>query len=309
MPRIKVIVNPKAGRGHGARLSPRVAACLAERGADFDLVHTAGPGHAIELARQAVDEGFEIVVSVGGDGTSNEIVNGLMSRANGGPVGTLGWVPAGSGNDFAMMNGAPWDTEAACDLIMRGTTRLVDVGRVTFDGRLTRYFDNAVGIGFDGLVVRETQKLKHVRGLAMYLPAVLKTVFLSLRPIHAHAILDDKSFDAAHLMIVIANGPREGGSFLVAPNARCDDSYLDIITAAQMSKLRMLAMIPQFLKGTHLGDPRIGEARARRVTIRSEDPLYFHVDGEILCAEAHKVEAELLPLTLRVISPEGDGQR
>ncbi len=302
MPKIKVIVNPNAGRGHGAELSPRVAQCLRERHVDFDLVHTQAPGHAIELAKQAVDEGFDTLISVGGDGTSQEIVNGLMERANGHPVGTLGWVSAGSGNDFAAMNGAPDDLEKACDLIARGTTRLVDVGHITIDGKVRRFFDNTVGVGFDGLVSMETRKYRKLRGMALYIPVVLKTIFLTLRPVRATITLDERTIETSHLMVVIANGPREGGSFLVAPNARCNDGLLDVVMVERMSRLRMLSMVPRFMKGTHLGDPRISEAKARHIVIRSEDPLYIHVDGEILSEEAHEIELQMYPGALRVIS-------
>jgi YegS/Rv2252/BmrU family lipid kinase len=303
MARIKVIVNPLAGKGYAERISPLIRQHLTNLGADFDLVRTARAGEAITLASQAVDDGFDTVVAVGGDGTSHEVVNGLMLRAHGKVAGTLGCIPAGSGNDFAVMNGAPQDVEAACRVIVEGATRLVDVGQVTIDGRITRFFDNVVGIGFDGLVTMECRKAKRLRGMALYLPVVLKTIFFSMHPPRAEIIYDGETLRQTTLMTCIANGPREGGGFLVAPNARCDDGVFDLLIAETMPKLSMLAMVPRFLKGTHLGHPLVTLKHSKHVVVRSEDPLYAHVDGEILCDQAHHIEARLIPACLRMICP------
>jgi len=175
MTRIQVIVNPQAGRGYAGRIVPQIRTHLEALNADYELTLTEGPGHAIELASQALDDGFDRIVGVGGDGTSHEVTNGLMARYHGEPVGTMGWIPAGSGNDCAVMNGAPADLEKACYTVVHGTERLMDVGTVKVDDTVTRYFDNAVGIGFDGLVTIEALKHTKVRGMALYLPVVLKS--------------------------------------------------------------------------------------------------------------------------------------
>lgn len=304
MSKIKVIVNPCAGRGYGAKVAPAIRRYFAELGADFDMVHTAGVGHATLLAEQALDAGFDIIVAVGGDGTSHEIVNGMMRHTNGRMTGTLGCIPAGSGNDFAHMNGAPDDPKSACRIIVEGATRNVDVGLVTIDDRIKRYFDNAVGIGFDGLVTIECQKVKFVRGLALYLPVVLKTIFLNMPEPLVEIDCDGEIIRKKAAMTVISNGPREGGGFFVAPGARGDDGHFDLLIANAMSKIGMLGMIPRFLKGTHVGHKDITIKAARHVIVSSADPLYLHVDGEILCPVAHRVEAQIIPGCLRMIAPK-----
>lgn len=301
--RIKLIVNPVSGRGYGRKACPLIRQYLSDLGADFDLVQTGAPGEAIHLARQALNDGFDTIVAVGGDGTSHEVVNGMMSGAKGPIVGTLGCIPTGCGNDFAAMNGVPADLEEACKLIVAGKTRLVDIGRVTLDDRITRHFDNTVGIGFDGLVTMEARKFKRLRGMALYLPVVLKTIFLTMHPPRVEIEFDGQVIRQRILMAVIANGPREGSSFLVAPDARHDDGLLDLIIAGTMSKLQMLAIVPKFMKGTHIHDRRVATKRVKHVIVSSEDPLYIHVDGEILCEEAHRVEATLIPSCLRIIAP------
>lgn len=154
---VKVILNPIAGRGYGARSEVNLRRYLYAEGVDFDLVRTQGPGHAIELAAEAANGEFELIVAAGGDGTTHEVVNGLMgaSGANGDVVGTLGVLPVGSGSDFANAMNIPPNLEGACRQLARGQARLVDVCRVTVDEQLPRYFDNAVNIGFGGTVTFE----------------------------------------------------------------------------------------------------------------------------------------------------------
>ncbi len=297
---MKIILNPVAGRGRGARVEPELRRYLEAEGLDFDLVRTVRGGHAAELAEQAVHDGFESVVAAGGDGTMHEVVNGLMSASGGAEAGTLGIIPIGSGGDFAYTVGVPTDLRAACHRLAHGQVRVVDVGRVTVSGQGTRYFDNTVGIGFDGVVTVEALKVKWLRGLALYLPVVLKTVFLSLKVPHATIDYDGQKMVLPALMITVANGPREGGGFLVAPQAQPDDGIFDLCIAAEVSRLVILGLIPHFIQGTHVDREPITMARARRVTISSPDDLVAHVDGEVLCTEGHQIECEILPQRLRV---------
>ncbi len=302
MLKVKVIVNPKAGRGYGLQVVPRIQQSLKDLKIDYDLEYTRFAGHAIELAAQAHRAGFEIIAGVGGDGTSNEIVNGLMREANGDEsVGILACIPAGSGNDFAAMNGVPSDVEEACRLIARGQTRQVDVGHLTIDGAKSMFFDNTVGIGFDGLVSKETRRYTRVRGMALYLPVVIKTILVTFTPIRAQIQIDGEAFDRETMMMVLSNGPREGRTFLLVFNAHCDDGLLDFILVDNMSKLSMFAILPRFMAGTHLSDRRVSERKVRQVRIVSEDRLHIHVDGEIPCESAHQIEAEILPQRLRMI--------
>ena len=300
MQSIKVILNPVAGRGHGARVEPELREYLAAEGLDFDLVHTSRPWHAAELAESAVRDGFDIVVAAGGDGTTHEVVNGLLAASDGGEAGTLGVIPIGSGSDFAHTAGVPAQLPAACRRLARGQIRLVDVGQLGMPGQETRYFDNTVGIGFDGVVTLETLKVKRLRGMALYLPVVLKTVFLSLKIPRVTIDYDGQELALPALMVVVANGPREGGGFFVAPQAQPDDCLFDLCITREVSRLGMLGLIPHFMKGTHVDREPVTMARARRVTISSPDSLVAHADGEMLCTDGHRIECEILPQRLRV---------
>ena len=298
----KIILNPVSGRGRGARVESELCRYLEAEGLGFDLVHTAGRWHAAELAEQAVRDGFELVIAAGGDGTAHEVVNGLMTASDGGEAGTLGIIPIGSGSDFAHTVGVPSDLRAACRRLAHGQAKILDVGRITMPGRASRYFDNTLGIGFDGVVTVEAAKVKWLRGLALYLPVVLKTVFLSLKIPRVTIKYDDEEMALPALMVCVANGPREGGGFYVAPDAQPDDSLFDLCITREVSRLAMLGLIPHFMQGTHVDKEPVTMARARRVTISSPDDLVVHVDGEVLCIDGHQITCEILPRRLRVWS-------
>lgn len=296
---IKVILNPVAGRGYGAKAEPELRQHLAAEGLDFDLVQTARPWHAAELAEQAASDGFEVVVAVGGDGTTNEVVNGLMAASRAGVTQTLGVIPVGSGSDFANNVGIPAELQAACHRLAHGQTRTVDVCVVKVSDQPPRYFDNTVNVGFGGTVTVEAQKIKWVRGLALYLPAVLKTVFLAQNP-RVTIEYDDQELVLPALMICVGNGAREGGGFFCTPNAQPDDGLLDLCIVQEIGRVAMLGLIPHFMKGTHVDREPVTMARARCVTISSPDNLVAHMDGEVLCTDAHRITCEILPQQLRV---------
>ncbi len=303
---IKIILNPIAGRGYGAKAEPEIRDLLAAAGLEFELERTEWPGHAIELAEKAARSGFKLVVAAGGDGTSHEVVNGLMHSAADGqvPAATLGVLPIGSGSDFAHTIGVPPDLPGACTRLALGRDWLVDVGRVTLDGRpeSARFFDNTVGVGFDGVVTAEARKIKHLRGIPLYLLVVLKTVFLHHRNPQVTIEYDGQRLELPALMVTVANGRREGGGFFVTPDARPDDGVFDLCIAGKVNRAGMLALIPHFLKGTHVNREPITMARARQVSITSQDDLIAHVDGEILCTAGRQLEFEILPQRLRVWS-------
>ncbi|MCK5055689.1 MAG: diacylglycerol kinase family lipid kinase [Candidatus Aminicenantes bacterium] len=302
MKRIKVIFNPVAGRGYSGRVESEICRYLKEAGLDFDLVYSERKGHAIELAEQAVGDGFEIIAAAGGDGTTNEVINGLMaaSKRKNKVNYSLALFPTGSGNDFTYNAGVPADFQEVCRLIAKGKTRIVDLGKVSIPGKEPRYFDNQLGIGFDGVVTLEARKFKRVRGMALYLPVVLKTVFLTNKATRVTIEYDDKKLELPIVQVSVANGRREGGGFYMAPGAKLDDGYFDLIIVGEIGKLAMLGIISKFMKGTHTEHKATITKRAKKITITSEDDLIAHFDGEMLCTDGHRIECEIVPQCLRV---------
>lgn len=301
---IKVILNPAAGRGYSAQVEGKVCQFLEEEGTDFDMVRTQSPWHAAELAACAVRDGFETIVAAGGDGTANEIINGLM-MASEDDTGAqarpkLAVIPAGSGSDFATGIGLPADLREACRRVALGQARKIDIGRVTVAGQEPRYFGNVVGVGFDGAVLLETLKIKRLRGLALYLLAVLKTVFLNFEAPMTTIEHDGQQMELKAMLVSVTNGPREGGGFFIAPDAKPDDGLFDVCIGREVSRLTILRLLPHFLKGTHVNLDPITMIQARQVSISSPDGLIAHVDGEVLCTNAPWIKCEILPGALHV---------
>jgi len=302
MKKIKLILNPVAGRGYSIKAEADICRYLKKEELDFELVHTERKGHAIELAEQAVKDGFEIIAAAGGDGTTNEVINGMMSASTQKEKfdHSLALFPTGSGNDFTYSAGVPTDFHQICRMISKGKTRIVDLGKVTLPGKAPRYFDNQLGIGFDGVVTLEARKFKRVRGMALYLPVVFKTVFLTNKATRVTIEYDGKKLQLPTVQVSVANGIREGGGFYMAPVAKPDDGFFDLIIVAEIGKFAMLGIIPKFMKGTHIEHKATTTLRAKKVTITSEDDLIAHFDGEMMCTECHRIECEIVPRCLRV---------
>jgi YegS/Rv2252/BmrU family lipid kinase len=304
MARYLVILNPAAGSGAGKRSIPRIERLLGAHGLDFDLVRTAHPGHAIDLTRDAAAAGYDVVVAAGGDGTVNEVINGLMALKLAGSVPpALGVLCVGRGNDFAVIGGVSQDLEQACQVLIDDRRRVIDIGRVV-GGRFPegRYFGNCVGVGFDAIGTIEVAKLPRLGGFLSYLIAVLKTIFLYYRAPVAKIAYDGRTLTQPSLLISIMNGRRLGGGFHLAPDAEPDDGLFDLCIAHEVSRPRMFALLPHFLRGTQATQPEIATDRASRISIISlGGPLPAQTDGEILCVDGHHLEVELLPRQLELV--------
>jgi diacylglycerol kinase (ATP) len=307
MTKYQIIVNPIANRGGGERAIPTIKSLLDKHKLDYDLLRTERPWHAAELAQGAVAAGYDCVVAAGGDGTANEVLNGLM-RAKQAGVGAsaMGVLCVGRGNDLAYGMGIPADLEAGCRVLADGRRRPIDVGRVT--GGLYpegRYFGNGVGIGFDAVVGFEAAKMTWLSGFPLYLVAALKTLFLYYRA-PLVTIEDDSGGDTItqpSLMISVMNGRRMGGGFMMAPQGQPDDGLFDLCIARQVSRGRVLALMPHFMRGTQSTQEPIRTGRARKVVITAvEGVLPAHADGETLCVDGQRLELELLPRQIDVIS-------
>jgi len=298
---MKVIVNPTAARGQVRQRAGDILGLLSDRGMNFDVEYTREPGEGIELARAAVEAGYGTVVAMGGDGTSQEVINGLMQAPHADPAGTLGIVPLGSGNDFAYGVGIPLEIEAAIDHLAAGQTRVIDVGFVHVDGVPNRYFGNGVGIGFDAQVALESTRIRGLHGFPMYFYALLRTLALHYQP--PTLTIDDghRVYTRQALLAAISNGRRYAGGFLLTPQARVDDGFLNLCLANTMSRLKILSFLPKVMRGTHIYEPEVTMGLVTRVVVSSEDNLVAHVDGEILCTAAHRLEVQVIPHSLRVI--------
>ncbi len=308
MTRYKIIVNPTSGRGNGERIIPLLAQNLRGLGVDFDLVRTAGPLHAVALTQQAANDGFDVVVGVGGDGTANEVINGLMQAQENGHARqvALGVLPAGRGNDFSFGVGMPADLAAGCRVLAAGWRKPIDVGWVQGgiepDGR---YFGNSIGIGFDAVVSIEALKMTRLTGFVSYLVAVFKTIFLHYQTPHVEIRFDGQVVTLPALMVSIMNGRRQGGAFLMSPQGKNDDGLFDVCIAEKVSRGRILTLVPHFLKGTQYGQKEIRFLQTDQLEVTAvQGVLPTHCDGEIISTHSRKLTLALHPRQIDVICPQ-----
>jgi diacylglycerol kinase (ATP) len=305
MHRYKVILNPKSGKGATGKRSAEIQKALHEFGLNFNLSLTERPWHAAELARDAVADGYDVILAVGGDGTVNETVNGILSsQAQNGGDAILGVLPVGRGNDFCFANGIPLDFKAACQTLSAGRVRTIDAGRVTCGQEAApRYFGNGVGIGFDAVVSRLANQAK-LSGFLSYFVAALQTMYMYYQAPEMQIELSNEVIRQRCLMVSIMNGRRAGGGFLMAPHGNPADGVLDLCIAKNISKAGILMLIPRFMQGTQGTHPAIQVKRDTCVTVRAMDGhLPVHLDGEVLSTDIKEIRIEILPGRLKVITP------
>jgi diacylglycerol kinase (ATP) len=307
-PKIIFIINPTAGQGSGQKVLPELAKNIQNLPGECDIVGTQYAGHAVELAHEAATNGYDIVVAVGGDGTSNEVLNGIMQAWTQGYRDIrMGIVGIGRGNDFAYAFGIPPGLQEGLGVLVSGKSLAIDVGHIVGgDYPQGRYFGNGVGIGFDAVVGFEAMKLTHLHGFLNYVVAALRTIFLFFDAPLVRLDYDGQVLEQPSLMVSIMNGTRMGGGFQMAPEAKTDDGILEICLAGQMSRPGILMMIPRFMKGTQASQPEIKMLRAVKIHVTAlQGRLPAHADGETICTAGKDLTIEVIKQPLKIMSKSG----
>ncbi|MFN2622975.1 MAG: diacylglycerol kinase family protein [Chthoniobacterales bacterium] len=289
-----IILNPSAGR---IRDLDEVAALLGQL-PEAEIRLTNKPGSAARFARTALKKGRDLIIAAGGDGTLNEVINGIGENLG---EARVGLIPLGTGNDFARSIGVPTDLKAAIDLIRAGTTRAVDLVRVTSDE--LRYFVNVSAGGFSGLVDEKlTPEMKKTWGPLAYLRSAA-AAWPELRAYRTTlAFDDDESLMLELYNVVVANGRYVGGGTLIAPEAEIDDGLLDVVLIPRRPAPELAVAMAQIALGTHLSSKTIVFRRAAKLTVNSKPGMWFNVDGELVGNEPARFE--IVPRALRFIAPK-----
>jgi len=288
-----LIVNLIAGHGRCNLLFPKVKAELDRRGIDYELHYTNEPQEATDVAKWGIEAGFRRIVAMGGDGTVNEVANGML-----GNDASLAVIPAGSGNDFVRMLGIPADPFAALNVLTDGRERTMDIGQVADD----RCFVNGMGIGIDAQVARDVLEMDRLRGGAAYVSAAIREVF-RFRAFPATIESGDWRLDTVCLSIGVANGRYAGGGFKLAPEANVDDGMIDISAIEDYSKLERLVRLPRVRGGKHLQWRKVHYQQLTEATIASPSKLIAHMDGEPYRLPSGSFTVRVLPNALRVLVP------
>ncbi len=293
MERYCLIANRTSGSGSAGAYIDRVQFMLEARGVDFEIRETQYPGHATELAKAAVADGFDVITAVGGDGTLRETA---MSVVHTGRV--LGLLPCGTGNDYARPLAIPKDPEAALDILLNGENRVVDAGMAN-----DQIFFNIAGFGFDVDVLDYTEEFKPKckNGETAYRLGVLKAV-LGLKLRKTTLTFPDGTIERNVLMAAAGVGTHFGGGMNVLPESDMSDGLLDVCIAHDVNRLRLLQLLPKFIKGKHLGLPVITYRKATEVSVVCDPVSRIEVDGERM--DGTPVTFRVLPGALTVRAPK-----
>jgi len=302
--KVKLILNPMADMGRAWKTANDLRPIAQEFKGELSWSGTVYPTHAIELAEKAAQEGCDLVIAMGGDGTVHEVMNGLMRvPENKRPI--MGIVPIGSGNDFAYSMGITQKSaHALAHALEAENIQPVDVGLMTDEHGRREYFDNTLGIGFDAVVTIRSHALPIVRGFLMYLTAVIQTIILNHNPAKVKIETDTEAWEGSILMVTLCNGPREGGGFMLSPESKNNDGKMEYVIVNKVSRAMMFRLVPEFMQGTHARFNQVRMGRFKKFALTSDLPLYIHADGEIFTSfgsNLRKVSFEIMPKALRVV--------
>ncbi|MCX6235468.1 MAG: diacylglycerol kinase family lipid kinase [Bacteroidetes bacterium] len=306
-----VIVNPNAGRRMGEKDWKKISRLLVDHDILFSSVFTEHRNHAIKLAKKYIEKGFKHIIVVGGDGTFNEVVNGVFLQQKYPPLDiTLGLIPVGTGNDWGRMFNIPSKYEEAIHVIVEGNTFIQDVARVTYynsDSHRSRYFVNVSGMGYDAIVAEKTnrQKDEGKGGPLSYLLNIFTSLF-SYKHQDYEITVDGKPVKGEVFSMNVGICKYNGGGMIQLPFAVPDDGLLDLTVINNIGKFKVIRSVRKLYDGSLVNMPQVNTYQGKTITVKSSTPLYLEADGESLGHSPFLFE--IVPLSLKVIigTPHAD---
>lgn len=303
-----IIMNPHAAKGRALKRKRKIIDLFEHAGFVPTVIMTEKEHDATSLAYQATLDGWTTIIAAGGDGTVNEVADGLLraSSEHNLTVPKLGILPIGRGNDFAWGMGIPRDLRKASSYIIAGKIRHIDVG-ITYGGKYPegKHFVNGQGVGFEPLVNFIASDFKHISGTLSYILALIKILIIHPDPYHLTLTLDGKTQELESQQLSICNGRRMGSAFIMGPDALFDDGFFDVVFVNEPVKnSRLLFIALKFFKGTQVKLPIFSVVRAKSIQLVSRNaPMPVHVDGEEISKGCNQFSTELLASILPVFSP------
>lgn len=296
------LVNPASANGSTGRRWPELAHRAAAAGLEGDALLSERPGHLAELARSAALGGAERLVVVGGDGSVNEVVNGIVDLDE---PPELSVIARGTGWDFVRTFNIPRNVEEAARVALTGSLRTIDAGKVTFHtwagAESQAFFANVASVGMSGAIAeRANETTKALGGKASYLLATL-AVFARWKAPHLRVAVDGEDREGRLLDVIVANAKFLGGGMKMCPDALPDDGLFDVLLIGDVTKRDLARTMPKIYRGSHLPHPKAELLRGRTVTVEAEHPLPIQLDGEQ--PGTTPVRFEIVPQTLRLRVP------
>jgi len=300
-----VIINPNAGRRKGERDWNKISSLLIKHGFNFQSVFTECPRHAIEISRNKIESGFTKIIVVGGDGTLNEVINGLFLQSKF-PTTTiiLGMITVGTGNDWGRMLNIPLDYEQAIITIKECRTFVQDAGIVRYQNEgdeENRYFVNIAGLGFDAIVTKKANQLKEKGkgGPFLYFANIFSSL-INYRYVNALITIDGQNIENQIFSMNIGIGKYNGGGMMQVPGAIADDGLFDMTVIKKISKPDVILSLRKLYNGNIIRHPKVETYTGRSIFIDSDSRIHLETDGESL---GHTpLEFQIIPKSVQVIS-------
>ncbi|PWB77949.1 MAG: hypothetical protein C3F07_01155 [Anaerolineales bacterium] len=297
----KVLLNPYSNRWNSQKRWPQAEAALKAAGVDFELAVSERKGQLVELAEQAVRDGFSPIVAAGGDGSLGDVVNGLARAAKSDeePLGPFGIMPLGSANDLVYSLGLPTDLNEAAKVIAAGKTKPMDLGKLN-----DKYFINNSGAGLEPYTTTKHERIQWIKGVARYLVAAVWAIMDKPEWI-GKMQWDDGSFEGPLSMVSVGNGRRTGG-FFMTPHADPFDGKLTLAFGYRSTRLGLLTALPKAFnegEGSYVELDGMNEVHATRIAIHLDKPSPAHTDGELFPEWIQDFEYKIFPKRLNMILP------
>ena len=294
---IPLFVNPAAGRGRARHRAKSIRRLLDEGNVGFEEIHSTSVGDLEYKVFAAASAGADRIIVAGGDGSVHEAINGILRS---GSKTALGVIPVGTGNDFAKACSIPlhWEdaTRLLADRIGSGMPlRYIDAGRMN-----DRYFANGAGIGFDAKINQIARSNRLPIGDLVYLIAVFQGVWDGVITPGIKMRYDATDYDGSVTLVEVCNGASVGGMFQIAPMARNDDGVLDLVFVKPVGRLRIFALLPRLIQGTHIDAPEVSCATVNSVRLVAEEPVPSHLDGEVQPLQT-EFQIEILKRALAIL--------
>lgn len=296
----KVILNPYAGRWLARQRWSEAEAALKAAEVNYDLAETDGPGHGITLASDAVRQGYNPIISAGGDGSISEVINGILQASQPGTTPAFGVIPLGTANDLVDNLNLPKDLNAAAKVIASGNIKLMDICEVN-----GRYFDNNAAIGLEPYITLIQQRIQRLKGTLRYVVAAL--LGIKDNPQWTMQLTwEGGTYQGPVTLVTVGNSPRTGGVFYMTPHANPFDGKLTFVHAFMPTRSAILRLLPRTMKpleGSYIEHPAVHEISTTWLRVHSEQPTPAHADGEIFSTAIRDLEYRVIPERLPILLP------
>ena len=297
---ITIVLNPYANRWKCGRQLNEIEKWMKPYNLDYCIHASKKKGHATQLAFDAVTSGQRTIIAAGGDGTLNEVVNGILQHNVDGQNTqcTIGVIPLGTANDLANQLHIPSNVQKAIEIISLGFTRSIDLGKVN-----GHYFINNSAIGLETEVTLANERMTTIQGPLRYLLAAILTI-LKCPSWQTKLVWNNSEYSGSLTLVSVGNSNRTGGMFYMTPNALIDDGKLDFIYAPALNRREMFSLLPQTLKGSHISNRAIHEHRTSYLKIHCDPATTIQADGEIFSTATTDIAYSIVPNALQILVPK-----